>query len=512
LDWIGEMWRFCMNLSEGNEAFEILRPKVEYILSEWDSGRLDDLTNHDYVIEGNALIGSGDGARLAIDGGQIRNNRIEIHPDTWETYSAVALGRCALTAGAAHINPVTVASDNLSDVPCDESAILFLHALACGDRERVTVFGRVIANAIRSEDAPDYVARLRQCLQVLQPCAQSNSEIREFLTSIIADADDLLEGDTGFEALAQRWEEFVVIVVTSLKGYGIVMLGNNMRCAGNRVTGSRSCLRQWSAPASAPAYGSPFPAIAGIWQWWDYPSWLGTGGQDISESEQAPWSLAQWIQGAFMRGSMRLWAWSIGRPSTLDIDSNHVDSALLHGIYTISDWRGEIAGGGEAAEPLHGDSASMMGTSGSATPQDNVRIHNNFIRDATCDALHHTGDQRGTLQLLGNTLERTPAVFKQMKFSGKRSLVRVGGPGTGPKSVSARGIYGVSSGLSDAEYAVDINAETVAFIGNHIDAQSKSIRIQASNGLVSGNMYRGELNINSNLKFPDSTNLQLDKV
>ncbi|RCJ29439.1 hypothetical protein A6770_22165 [Nostoc minutum NIES-26] len=290
-----------------------LKDALDDLLEHLDLVWLDDLVNQSYVIDNNTLRGSGDGIWVGIDGTQISNNHITIHPANSVAYESIIFG--ILLQQRFPNNPL----GNVM-IELDRDLILF--------------------STIAFEQNPinwttDLVQQLQKTVADTLILVANSSPLKQPLTKL---QEQLALPSPNSGEISKAFLAVLVTILYHLRGYGIAMIGADMKCMQNYVLASNSCninIRNIANPNRRRDVTN-YPAIGGIWHFSNLVSLFIDAYSLLFETAKVSSSFR------FLRllQIIELWIALLlllsRRERSLNIAANKVESALAHGIRTLN--------------------------------------------------------------------------------------------------------------------------------------------------------------------------------
>jgi hypothetical protein len=275
---------------------------------------LDDLLNQSYRVTDNTLTGSGTGIWVGIDGTRVADNRVTIRPGNRVGYEVQVLARLL----AASFDPwAAILAPSLLHLDRDR---IFAHAGTIG-------YDPSVVPSLSAEE----VSAFSDAVAIDSPLRASAS----YLVQVTA------AEEVNSEEASKAWIWLLVDIWRYLDGYGIVLVGGDMRCQGNRVDAEIPCTRQKREAIGALISA---PAIGGIWH---FPNaimmaidWSRLGKTALVQAVVALVALlsakdrnlrivGNQVEGGLVHGIRALPAYNL---SEVDLRDNHVEDAAHIGI------------------------------------------------------------------------------------------------------------------------------------------------------------------------------------
>lgn len=315
---------------------EVLVDELDDFLDHVSLTWLDDLVNQAYDIDRNVLAGSGDGIWTGMDGSRIIGNKVTIWPISTVPYETVIFG--------------ILLNKNFENTNYYSSDIAFVTESATQMDRDLVVYG--LLNLLWPGDFIGDAAFQNQFRSFLAELAAQVDASSPLLGPIRRMQQGLSGATPDLEQFAEAWFAFLAVMIRDLRGYGIVMRGANMVCRHNRVEAQTGCQGLFAgddqanpdtdAVFAAQTFRYPWGrqalfgarAIGGIWQFSNlFGLFLDLLDLVLHKPEDREYiyQLLIWV--------IFLLVLFFEKERSLAVNANTVESALVNGIRTFTDWR-----------------------------------------------------------------------------------------------------------------------------------------------------------------------------
>jgi len=400
---------------------------------------IDDLIDGAYRISRNTVRGGGTGIWAGIDGTRVDDNKVEVDPDDPVAWEAVILGLSM--AQGANPDPATSAvAQALMDL--DRDLLLF---------------------ALFNNDAPPKAPPgLAGFIAGYSAAVAPDSPLRPWVDKLASAAA------TGADVDA-AWVALLATIWANLRGYGIVLVGGNHLCTGNRVVANERCFavaRGNVIGGQDLRVGKP-PAVGGIWHFTNIAGLLMDIARVALQEGTNNTKVVQYVYGLI------LWmALASEKGRDMEVCDCHVRRALVHGIYLRS--------------------VTGLGL---------VDINDNHVRDAGCCGVLFGGGE-AKVRVHHNAVIRSEDVYgflERPRPPDFARLIEIVAADTADQSTGLRGdsLVLVSDNHGDGQLlsggegssAVLVRAGSVGVSDNHTSTDANfAIRVEAVTGLFTDNL------------------------
>lgn len=430
----------------GGPTPEKLRDALGELLE--DTCWVDDLLGGGYRVSGNTVRGGGTGIWTGIDGTRVDENRVTVDPDHVVPWEAVALG---LLLADPQADPTTAATSG---------------ALIDLDRD-LLLFG--LMNTDTPLEAPE---SLPNVVGTFSGLVAEDSALRPWV-------DALEEALAAGESLDAPWRDLLTAVWGELRGYGIVLVGGDFVCTGNRVdaeevcfavggqTGAGAALGGWlEMGGSQRDHGRPC-AVGGIWHFGNLAGLMMDLVRALNRDDDGKTDRTVLV----MQFSLLLWALYAEKNRVLEVRDSRIRRALVHGISARSVIGLEVA-----------------------------ELEGNDVLDAGRIGILFRGGE-GTVRVLRNAVRRTEDVYGFLDMDGRSpdfarliEVMRIVGGADAKGLDEGEALVANNHGdarrlTGDNTSAVRVSDRAVGITANHVRTDSTiAFHVDAAVGLFTDNL------------------------